>query len=78
MPDYTDQNLVPLDPLHHVEGLVSLSDRVARRKKEQERRRQQKHRRYEEESTEADVPSEPGPPGSEIDDDNDEHIDFCA
>jgi len=74
MPDYTEQNLAPLDPLHHVEGLVSLSDRVARRKQEQQRRRQ-KQRQYEEDQTDADTPSTP-PPEAAGEDDG--HIDFCA
>jgi hypothetical protein len=42
MQDYSDHNLTPLDPFRQVEGLVSLSDRVARRKEEQRRRQQRK------------------------------------
>lgn len=42
MPDYNDNPVKPLDNLHHVEGLISVSDRVARRKEEQKRRQQQK------------------------------------
>lgn len=75
MPDYTDQNLAPLDPLHHVEGLVSLSDRVARRKEEQQRRRRQKQGRHEEDQTDADTPSTPTPDAAG---DDDGHIDFRA
>ena len=42
MPDYNEKPVSPVNNLHHIEGLVSVSDRVARRKEEQRRRQQQK------------------------------------
>jgi len=71
MPDYNDNSFAPVDPLHHVEGLVSLSDRVARRKEEQ-RRRRQKQRQRQNEQTDADPGS--APPRQA----DDGHIDFRA
>lgn len=79
MPDYSDHNLTPVDRLHHVEGLVSLSDRVARRKEEQQRRRERKGRQQDDERDASDAESPSGEvqaPRPEGDDD--EHIDFRA
>jgi hypothetical protein len=73
MPDYNDQHLTPIDPLHHVEGLVSLSDRVARRKEEQQRRRRNKERQDQQEPTDS---GSSGPPESGGPEDG--HIDFRA
>ncbi|MBE0534100.1 MAG: hypothetical protein IH624_00420 [Phycisphaerae bacterium] len=74
MPDYNDHNLTPVDPFHHVERLLSVSDRVARRKQEQRRRREKKNSRdAKEEQADAGVPA---PPKESRQDDG--HIDFCA
>lgn len=41
MPDYSDKSVSRVDNLHHVEGLISVNDRGARRKEQQE---QKQHR----------------------------------
>lgn len=75
MPDYNDQNVKPLDNLHHVEGLISVSDRVARRKKEQKRRQEQKDKKKAQHQTDEDnIENEP----EDIVKGEDGHIDFRA
>lgn len=71
MPDYSEQNVAPFDSLHHVEGLVSVSDRVARRKQEQQRRQQK--RREQQKTTDSGAPQTPESAGRD-----DGHIDFRA
>ena len=45
MPDYNDKPVSRVDNLHHIEGLVSVSDRVARRKEEQQRKKERKEKK---------------------------------
>jgi transcription antitermination factor NusG len=51
MPDYNDTPVSRVDNLHHVEGLVSVSDRVARRKEEQQRKKERKEKKIDEVQT---------------------------
>lgn len=48
MPDYNDNPVSRVDNLHHIEGLVSVSDRVARRKEEQKRKKERKEKKKDE------------------------------
>ena len=75
MPDYNDQPVKPLDNLHHVEGLISISDRVARRKEEQKRRQQNKDKKKDQQQDNEDNnENEP----EDIVKSEDGHIDFRA
>lgn len=76
MQDYSDHNLTPLDPFRQVEGLVSLSDRVARAKEEQRRRQQRKQRQYENQQNETEKPLDANSGPDVVADDR--HIDFRA
>lgn len=75
MPDYSENPVGRVDNLHHVEGLLSVNDRAAK-KKEQQKQNQQD--RQDKEGEEEVLDESQQPQRTAVIKSEDGHIDFCA
>ncbi len=73
-----DQHLNPLAGLHQVESLASISDRILR-KKDQQQKKDQQHGHEKKKPVPIQKPDEQiRAKRTDIEDDGQEHVDFCA